>query len=90
MTRVNNYIRDILNTSGNDFVHFVAASDPMFNNSRISVEFGNGTVRTIRLSPPQEETGLRMATVSGTDWVYSIPAWIGNRLFVDAAIFESD
>ena len=89
MEKVNSYIRDILNTVGNDFVHTIAASDPMFNDSRFILEFGNGDRRTIRLAPPDEE-GRRYASVSGSDWVYSIPAWAANRLFIETSGFELD
>ncbi|MCL2762743.1 MAG: DUF4340 domain-containing protein [Treponema sp.] len=89
MARVDNYIRDILNTAGSDFAHSVAASHPMFNDSRISIEFGNGGIRTIRFAPPDEE-GQRMATISGADMVYTLPSWASQRLFVNIETFELD
>ncbi|MDR0291023.1 MAG: DUF4340 domain-containing protein [Treponema sp.] len=87
MARVDAYIRDILNTSGDDFVSFVAPSDSMFNNSRIALELGDGSMRTIRLGPP-DENGKRFAAVSGSDWVYSIPAWASQRFFATPENFE--
>jgi hypothetical protein len=89
MTKVDNYIRDILNTSGDDFVDYITPSDPLFNNSRIVLELGDGSIRTIRFGPP-EENGELMATVSGSDWVYTIPNWISNRLFVEVETFETN
>jgi hypothetical protein len=88
MKKVDNYIRDIINTSGDDFAASVTPSDPLFNNSRIILEQGNGGINTVRLGPPDEE-GKRYATVSGSDWVYSIPEWTGWRLFPDVGSFEA-
>jgi hypothetical protein len=85
---VNGYIRGILNTSGDDFIDSVNASDPMFNYSRIVLELGDGTRRTIRLGPPVDDDGRHFAVVSGSDWVYSLPAWTSQRLFVDADYFN--
>jgi hypothetical protein len=88
MEMVENYIRDILNTSGDDFVD-VTPSDPLFNISRIVLELGDGSIRTLRLGPPDENGGL-LATVSGSDWVYSIPGWASDRFFVGTEKFEED
>jgi len=89
MKKVDNYIRDIINTSGDDFVTSVASSDPLFNNSRIVLELGNGSTMTIRLGPPDQD-GKCYAAVSGSDWVYSIPEWAIQRLFPDTESFETD
>ena len=87
--RVDNYVRDIINTSGDDFVTSVASSDSMFNNSRIALELGNGSTITVRLGPPDED-GKCYAAVSGSDWVYSIPGWVIQRLFPGVESFEID
>jgi len=84
--KVDNYIRDILNTAGDDFVQTIESSDSLFNYSRLVFEFGDGSSRTLRLGPPDED-GKRFATVSGSDWVYSIPAWAGGRFFVSEGSF---
>jgi len=89
MSKVENYIRDILNISGDDFIDYITPSDPSFNNSRIVLELGDGTLRTIRFGPP-EEGGELLASVSGSDWVYSISSWAAPRLFIDAESFETD
>jgi len=89
MGMVDNYIRDILNTSGDDFVDYLTPSDPLFNNSRIVLELGDGAIRTIRFGPP-DENGEFMAAVSGSDWVYTISSWASPRLFVEPDYFESD
>jgi hypothetical protein len=89
MGKVDNYIRNILNTSGDDFVDYITPSDPLFNHSRIVLELGDGSIRTIRLGPP-EENGELMASVSGSDWVYMIPNWASDRFFVGTETFETD
>ena len=89
MTRVDSYIRDILNASGDDFIGDISPSDPMFNNSRITLELGDGSIRTVRFSPP-EESGSRYAAVSGSDWTLKVPNWTIQRIFVDTDIFESE
>jgi len=89
MGKVENYIRDILNTSGDNFVDNIAPSDPSFNNSRIALELGDGSIRTLRFRP-SDDNGELMAAVSGSDWVYSIPSWASDRFFVDAESFETD
>jgi hypothetical protein len=85
--RVNSYIRDILNSFGDEFVEDVSVSDPLFNNCRLMLEFGDGSIRTIRLGPA-DEAGRRYVTVSGSDLVYLIPGWISRQLLVDAEEFE--
>jgi hypothetical protein len=89
MKKVDNYIRDIINTSGDDFAASVAPSDPLFNNSRIVLEMGNGSTSTVRLGPP-DENGKYYAAVSGSDWVYSVPGWVIQRLFPGTETFEID
>jgi hypothetical protein len=87
---VNSYIRDILNTSGDDFTDLVNTSDSMFNYSRIALDLGDGSIRTVRLGPPVDDNGRHFAVVSGSDWVYSLPGWTSRRLLVDAGNFEKD
>jgi hypothetical protein len=86
--KVSAYIRDILGVSGDDFIDDISPSDPMFNSCRIMMELGNGVTKTLRLSSADQE-GRRYATVSGSDFVYSIPAWVVSRLFVDKENFET-
>jgi len=81
-SKVDGYIRDILSVSGDDFIDDINPSDPMFNASRIVMELGNGSTRTLRLSPPNENDKY-YATISGSDFVYSIPSWAAQKLFVD-------
>jgi hypothetical protein len=88
-SKVDSYLRDILAVSGDDFSDNVSPSDPMFNTSRIVVELGSGMSKTLRFGPANEE-GKRYATVSGSDYVYSIPAWTAGRLFVNREGFEQE
>jgi len=89
MAQVENYIKNILNTSGDDFIDYVTPSDSLFNHSRIVMELGDGSIRTIRLGPP-DENGETLAAVSGSDWVYKIPSWASGRLFADTGEFEAE
>jgi hypothetical protein len=84
---IENYIRTVLNTEGDNFVDSVSSGDPVFNKSRIIFEFGNGKVVTIRLSEP-DETNRSFAHVSGSEYVYSIPSWVTARIFRTASDFE--
>ena len=89
MTKVDNYIRNIINTSGQRFADSVSPDDPLFNHSRIILELGNGSIRAIHVGPPDEE-GWRFARVSGSDMIYSLPSWTGQRLFNDTGFFQRD
>jgi len=82
---IESYIYAILIAEGDDFSE-VSADDPELNHSRIILELGNGSVRTIRLSEA-DETGRRLAHVSGSHYVYSLPAWSAQRLFRDVSEF---
>ncbi|MCL2044546.1 MAG: DUF4340 domain-containing protein [Treponema sp.] len=85
--RVNTYIRDILTTSGSDFIDDVAVNDSLFDYSRIILEIGDGSSRTLHIGPPDEDN-WRYATVTGSGLVYSLPAWSADRLFARAGDFE--
>jgi len=85
--KVDAYIRDILGVSGDDFIDGISLSDPMFNSCRIIMELGNGATKTLRFGPPNEDTGARYATISGSDFVYSVPAWAVGKLFVSTENF---
>ncbi|MDR0495372.1 MAG: DUF4340 domain-containing protein [Treponema sp.] len=88
MARVESYIRDILNTSGDDFAADIMSSDPLFNYSRVVLELGDGSIRTVRFGPP-DENGSRYAAVSGADWTYSVPDWAMRRIFIDNEELEN-
>jgi hypothetical protein len=82
---IDTYIRMILITEGDDFSE-VSADDLQLNHSRVILELENGSVRTIRLSEA-DETGRRLAHVSGSPYVYSLPSWSAQRLFRNVSDF---
>ncbi|MDR2964851.1 MAG: DUF4340 domain-containing protein [Treponema sp.] len=84
---IDSYIRTVLNTEGDNFLGLIS-EETQFTHSSIIVEFGNGKIVTVNLSEP-DEGGNRLAFVSNRQFVYSIPAWSGGRLFRDAVSFES-
>jgi len=88
-SEVDAYIRDILGVSGDDFIDGISPSDPMFNSCRIVMEQGNGVTKTLRLSPADDD-GNCCATVSGSDFVYSIPSWAVTKLFVGTENFTGE
>ncbi|MDR2071561.1 MAG: DUF4340 domain-containing protein [Treponema sp.] len=91
-SRIDPYIRAILDAEGDGFVTSVTSDDPVFNEGRIHLELGDGGSRTIRLGPPltdgEEGAGKRTAAVSGSQYVYTLAEWTVTRLFRDAAYFK--
>jgi hypothetical protein len=85
---IENYIRSVLNTEGDGFFDAASGEEPALNGSRIVLEFGNGVVKTISFSEPDEE-GRRIAFVSGSEYIYSVPSWAVMRLFRDVSSFET-
>jgi hypothetical protein len=81
------YVTDILNTQGINFVDNVSINDPMFGHRRITLEFGNGRIVTMRFSQSNDE-GICLAHVEGMEYVYSIPMWVVDRIFRDTISFE--
>ena len=84
---IESYIKAVLNAEGDDFAGSISANDPMFNTISIVLELGSGSVKTIRLSEP-DETGRCYAAAAGFDYVYSLAPWTVQRLFKTAADFE--
>ena len=87
MGKVDSYIRTILNITADDFDMEADPGDPQFGDSSITLELGNRTSRAIRFGTP-DESGRRMATVSGSDLVYVLSSWASQRLFVEPSFFE--
>ena len=85
---VESYVNFILNAEGEDFTgaDLISAFDPDY--SRIVLEFGSGSVTTIRISEP-DEADKRYAQVSGSSLIYVIPLWVTARLFRDAGSFAA-
>jgi len=87
MGKVDAYVRSILYTEGDDFIDYINSEYPIFTDSRIIVELGDGSVKTIRFSKP-DSSERRFAVVSGSEYVYSLSGWAAQRLFRTAADFE--
>ena len=81
------YVRTVLNMEGDNFSEEISAAALESSKDRIVLEFGNGVVKTIFFSEPDEQ-GRRFANVSGSEYVYSIASWAAQRLFKSAADFE--
>ena len=84
---IESYIRVILNTEADGFSDTVSWEDQRLDYNRIVLELGYGRVITIRLSQG-DENGRVFAHASGSDYVYSIPSWSAQRLFMPAESFE--
>jgi hypothetical protein len=82
---IENYVRAVLNTEGDDFF---SGEAPSFYGGSIVIELGNGAVKTINFSEADED-GRRLARVSGSSFIYSVPAWAVSRLFRDISSFET-
>jgi hypothetical protein len=85
--KIDSYVWTVLYAEGDNFVDTVGSDDPVLNDSRIVLELGTGEIKSIRLSAP-DETGRRMAVVSGSDMVYSLAGWMVDRFFYDTAYFK--
>jgi hypothetical protein len=83
--KVESYIRSILYTDGDDFIDSISPNDPVFEYSRIVMDFADGTRRTIRISESDED-GRRLAAVDAR-YVYSISGWAVERLFREGSWF---
>jgi hypothetical protein len=82
---INSYIRSILNLEGTEFVQEISLDD--FDFRHIVMEFGNGSIKTIRVSEANE-FGRCVAHVVGSQFIYSIQEWTAERLFRFAEEFE--
>ena len=87
--KIDSYIRDILNATGDDFADTAGLSSQHFNDSRIVLELGDGSIRTLRLGAGGDDDRY-LATVTGSDYVYAIPGWVSRRLFPEPDSFEKD
>jgi hypothetical protein len=86
-TKVDSYIRGILNIEGEDFSESVELDDPIFGDARLVLELGDGRIHTFTLGAA-DESNRRLAVASGSPYVYSLAGWAVDRLFRDAASFE--
>ena len=89
MGRIDSYVRSIINAEADDFEYDISSDDPRINDSRIVIEFGNGDIRSLSFSFPDENTPL-LAAVSGFDFVFYLPDRMFYELFRDDAYFMGD
>jgi hypothetical protein len=85
--KIDAYIRGIIAAEGEDFSDSLDPADPLLDHSRVTLELGDGRVKTVRLSAP-DENNRRFAQVSGSVQVYTLAGWAAERLFRDASFFE--
>jgi hypothetical protein len=88
MDKVDSYVRDVLNTSGDGFADDRAVTDPDLNDCRILLELEGGGIKTVRLGP--EDNGKRYAAVSGSNLVFSVPDRAVFRLFPNISTFSEE
>ncbi|MCL2720058.1 MAG: DUF4340 domain-containing protein [Treponema sp.] len=89
LSNIESYIDFVLNAEGEDFIDPASAAEISFDYARIVVEFGNGTVITIRISD-YDEVHKRYARVSNSTYTYVIPLWASLRLLRNADFFETE
>ncbi|HCC37347.1 MAG TPA: hypothetical protein DEQ14_06870 [Treponema sp.] len=87
MSAIDAYARGVLTAEGSEFNDTISVDAPELNESRILIELGNGEIKSIRFSAPDENDN-RLAAVSGSDLVYSIPMWVSARLFYENDHFK--
>jgi hypothetical protein len=91
-SRIDSYIRAVIDAEGDGFTAALKVDDPVFNQGSIRIELGDGAIRTVRLGPlhaaGEGETGKRTAVVSGSQYVYTLAEWTVTRIFRDAAYFK--
>ncbi|MDR2095765.1 MAG: hypothetical protein LBP76_09655 [Treponema sp.] len=87
--KVESYIRSVLEAEGENFNTEVRPEDPAFNDARIELELDDGSIRTIRAGPKNEQ-GRRNVAVSGAGYVYVLAGWTADRIFRDADYFKKN
>ena len=92
--RVETFVRQLLDSSADDYVPEMNAGEAVFNEGRILIEFSGLPARTIRLGPPlaySEEDGSvtrRGAVRSDSPYVFALSSWTMARLFRDRDYFK--
>jgi len=82
--RVDAYVREILLSAGDAFAD---AQGVLFDDSRLVLEFGDGSSTAISFTAP-DANGRRLALVSATGLAYEIAPWLHNRFFPSAESFS--
>jgi hypothetical protein len=92
--RVETFVRQLLDSTADDYIPEMSTGDAVFNEGRILIEFSGLPVRTIRLGPPlaySEEDGSvtrRSAVQSDSPYVFALSSWTMTRLFRDREYFK--
>jgi hypothetical protein len=77
------YIRGIIDATGDDFAPGLSPADEAFTDSaaisRVILELGDGTSRTLTQGPVFSEK--KTAALSGTPYVWLLSDWTANRIF---------
>jgi hypothetical protein len=84
--RVETYIRGILTMEAEDFA--APGDSPEIEGARLVLELDDGSVRTLLIGPGGE-SGKRPVSVPGTPHVYVLSEWASERIFREAAYFET-
>jgi hypothetical protein len=84
-TRVESYVRSILDAEGEDFAATPFPTDSA--EGKIVIQLGNGTDRIINVSA-LSDVNKRNATVSSSGYVYTLSQWMLDRLFKSADDFK--
>jgi hypothetical protein len=87
--KAESYIRSVLEAEGENFNTELRPEDPAFYDARIELELEDGSIRTIRVGPADEQD-RRNAAVSGSDYVYVLAGWTADRLLRDAGYFKKN
>ncbi|MDR1025643.1 MAG: DUF4340 domain-containing protein, partial [Treponema sp.] len=87
-SRVDSYINGILSMTGDDFVPAPSFAE----DARLSLELGDGRILTLRLGPPEGDSGQRQALVLGPSettapYGYMLGPWALDRIFREPEFF---
>ncbi|MDR2159820.1 MAG: DUF4340 domain-containing protein [Treponema sp.] len=84
--KVEAYVRGILNTEAEDFA--APGDSPGPESARLVLELDDGSLRTLLIGTG-DVSGKRLVSVSGSSPVYVLSGWASERIFRDAAYFET-
>jgi hypothetical protein len=80
---IDTYIRGIVDAVGEDFAPELSPEDEAFTDSaalsRVILELGNGSTRTLYRGP--DFAGKKTAALSGSPYVWLLSDWVANRIF---------
>jgi hypothetical protein len=88
--KAESWIRAILDAEGEDFAPSPGEAEP--GGGRITLELGDGSVRTLLVGPPDEEgrCAALLTPVAPESLAYSLAAWTVTRLFRAPEYFRKD